>query len=508
MVRGDRLLVAALVMAGALAGCGEAKYPLVTSLGDLRSERRISESEAFYFQEIITLDGSNPSQIVGRPLHYGSPYIGLPSQFIGAILHAIFPLWDSDDLNPSTAFPLEHLVDGVYEEEISKFKKKKEEGLRAEYRDKQKAAESDPRLDDASKKKEAKDKLEKELNKKLEEVRKQVPADGLKNDSYRRIGWCPSPGGATVRSIARIIDDIQGLTLELVDLRMQLAQAQVNKETADAKKALRASIEKKRTAIRDERKKIHDLLTGTDQKGEKVEMAAGVDAGVMIVRWAASEEGGLSVDAGEGFGSGAIQGARRRSGYVILGGLEVSQLVIGQDLLEDLRRMFNGEGISFKVIMDLLKKERLGLTTFTLKAKDIAYASDRQAEFAARLKAVLSKSQLSGATKLDTITIEAEYAQAADLSNIGVLPALQWKIEPYRFGERVLTKDLDSVDPSQRLHFLSPEVEPAAGGEDLRKIGGFSTIYSVVAIPKKRMLKSLKEVERPSKSNTKVESDK
>ncbi len=406
------------------SGCGPVNYPMATSLGDLRSERRISESDEFYFQEIITLDGSNPTQLVGRPIHYGQPYIGLPSRVIGFGLSLVFPLWAEGDLNPSTAFPLEH------------------------------------------------------VNEKSER----------KNDTYRRIGWCKSPGSKTVRSIARKIDEVQIHALELVELRLQLAQAKVRNSPAADITALRQKIDTKRNEIRTARGAIHDLLVGTNVHNVNVPNAVDEDAGVIIVRWSTAQEGGASADAGSAFGQVNVYAAKRKSGYVVLGGIEIAQLVIGEDLLNDLSAAFNNKDeFTSDSIRKLLKQSKLGLTTYTLKSKDIAYSSDLQAEVSAYLKAVISKANLSGATSFDTLTIEAEYAQAADLSNIGALPALTWKTEQYIFGKRLLNANESVSSGTASLQALTPEPAGAAG----TPIEGWSTIYSVVAIPKPATLKYL-----------------
>lgn len=428
----------ALLFSIVLIGCGAAQYPMVTSLGDLRSERRISESEVFFFQEIITLDGSNPTQLVGRPIHYGKPYVGIPSQVVGNALDLVFPLWTDGDLNPSTAFPMEHV-----------------------------------KID-----------ADKDFT---TEVR---------NDTYRRIGSCQSPGEAVVRAIAGQIDKVQMHTLSLVDLRLQLAQALVKGEPDTVVNPLRDKINEKRNEIAVGRENIHKLISGERVDGINAQAPAG--SGILIVRWASSEEGGLSIDAGDAFGKGGFQASRRRSGYVILGGIEISQLVVGQDLLRDLHEVYSGDDPSLEALRQMLQSRKLGFTTFTLKAKDIAYASDLQAEFAAYIRAELSKDTMTGITELDKVTVQAELRQAADLSNIGALPALSWSTEQVLFGEKILPSR--ATDTSGNLKSLSPEFDrdstPVTPSPNAIK--GWSTIYSVVAIPKHKMLHSLKMVYTPN----------
>ncbi len=470
-----RLYIAlASLLATGLVGCGAAQYPMVTSLGDLRSERRLSESYDFYFEEIITLDGTNPTQMVGRPIHYGKPYEGIPTQLVNAVFKPIWPLWQDRDLNPSTAFPMEHV----------------------------KPADSTKPDDD-------------------------------RNDTYRRIGWCDSPGQRIVREIAKEIDKVQVYTLALVDLRIQLAQAQLKDEGDDALEQIRSEITKVRENIVTGRANIHKLLNGQNTNDftftDKEKKNKGT--GILIVRWAASETGGLSLNAGDDFGSGSFQAGRRRSGYVVLGGITVSQLVVGNDLLRDLRMLHAGEIKGLETMKKMLDSRKLGLTMFVLRAKDIAYASDLQAEFAARLNAQLSKSNLSGVTKLDKITIQAELAQAADLSNIGALPGLNWRTKPYKLGYQLMP-DQTFDAPKNKKNAKGDEGDegdkPVDAGDDAAKLDGdrkqgkeqftatlnvlspekktkidevitinesvedsWSTIYSVVAYPKQDMLRRL-----------------
>lgn len=489
-----------------LAGCDQ--HAMVTSLGDLRSERRISESDAFYFQEIVTLDGTNPTQQVGRPIHYGKPYVGLPSQVIGDVLHLVWPLWASNDLGPSTAFPIE----------IGNSK-----------------APDQPH-------------------------------------TYIRTVTYASPGRPVVREIASLIDQIQVESLALADLRIQLAQAQyadkgktqaqsngktnqlngmtsmqsqpgqadtsdqaetgqpdaqsesadgesdqsdaANKDkTADGDKTdqkdnnnkkteqstdtpaqtsptnpitdLRNKIEQRRNNIATLRKTLHNLLNGKDKDGNPIadtgNSNGAVDpntTGVMIVRWAAEGSGGFNADAGDILSAGT-QGSHRRSGYVILGGIRVSQLVLGSDLYREIvddytwregsnedtpRQEMQNSVDRAKIIQELLQHESLGITMYTLKAKDIAYASDLQADFSAQLMAAFDKSGVKALKSIDSVTIRAELAQATDFSNIGALSNPTWDTQPIQFHTRMLPADIgklkkDRDDLERRVKQLQNNLE-------------------------------------------------
>ncbi len=540
---GAALCILAL-MCLCVVGCEQ--HPMVTSLGDLRSERRVSESDAFYFQEIITLDGSNPTQQVGRPIHYGRPYVGLPTKVAEWALHPIWPLWPEGDLNPATAFPIE--------------------------------------IGDSA-----------------------IPSQ---SHTYVRTGSCETPGAVVVRDIAMLIDQVQIETLGLVELRVQLAQAlnkepcpsktnavaqsddsakpqkkaetdekggdadspavkndaggqsrsggvNASSEATGVKKPpakvttfdpiqkLRDDISAKRDKIAGLRKQLHYRMSGKDKDGNPIN-AAGADpdesdinrTGVMIVRWAAASSGGAGADAGKDILKADVQASRRQSGYVILGGIEISQLVVGHDMYEQIVKAYAPDTSiplkdKDKIIREMLDNQSLGITIYTLKAKDIAYASDLQTDFNARLNATLSKKNLKNLQNIDSVTLRAELAHAADFSNIGALPALSWKTRPVGFKDRMLpdsfnryeldrllkarqslknelateqftdsemdekNKQIDQLDTAieaigpnpeylkEQMHAvsaLSGSLEPGIHADG--RLEGWSTIYSVVAIPK------------------------
>jgi len=439
-----------VMLASQFVGCGSRQYPMVTSLGDLRSERRISESETFEFQEVITLDGSNPTQQVGRPIHYGSPRVSFPGKVLAGTIRLVWPLWEIGDLNPSTAIPIEFGPNPT------------------------------------------------------------TPGNGTSTPgggTYVRVGYCESPGGAVVREIARHIDEVQVLTLGLVDLQAQLAQARINEEDSATLDKIRTKISDQREKISEKRKGLHNLMIGKtadgaadlpdvkDDDGNDIKIE---DTGVMIVRWATAEKGGIGLDAGDSIGSAGFNKTRRQSGYVILGGIEVSQLVAGSDLYRGLVCAYAKRGgLSAQphelIFGEMLHQGSLGLTMYTLKAKDIAYASDLQTDFAARLEANLSKSNLKGIADIDSLMLKAELAQAADFSNMGALPSLTWWTKPYELYARMLPSDSNKSSKSNMHGSLVGLTADPDADKNAKQLEGWSTIYSVSGIPKRSELKRAKK---------------
>ena len=402
-------------------GCGSTNRPMATSMGDMRAERRISGDDLFEYHEIITLDGSNPSTHVGQTIYYGRPYVGLPSKLIRRTGGLVFPLWSRRDLNPSTAaFPIKH-VDNEF---------------------------SPTRLD-------LEDAAERNKWTKAEfaEVAKaehlaQIRADksGLKNDTYVEHREYVSPGRDVVAEIAEKIETIQQLELNKVSFELDLIKAQGIENNDTAIQAIQASIDTAATAIATKRGELQTLMKGK---------VAGVNnAGVLIIRWATDQEQGLSLDAGDLF-KGGLDVGESRSGYLILGGVRFSSLVLGEDFLRTVGYQLD-DSDSIPILKNMIKRRMVGVTKYMISAQHVAYVSDLQTKLNAQFTANISKTALKNLDSIDQIKLQYALSAVGSFNNMGQL------------GEPAVTKPA--------YVFGAPD---KSGIKDQ-----WMPIYSVIAVPK------------------------
>jgi len=137
--------------------------------------------------------------------------------------------------------------------------------------------------------------------------------------------------------------------------------------------------------------------------------------GIVVARWNAGEEAG----AGWSWFSTAGEWREARSGFVVLGGLRVVSLVLGEDFWWLLNNLRPHE----KSYID-----QIGMTTSLIQVRELAYTSDLLTRQGLALQARLADLD-SG--QLAAARVGAYWSFVGQYTNSGNLPRIEWKREPF-----------------------------------------------------------------------------
>lgn len=184
--------------------------------------------------------------------------------------------------------------------------------------------------------------------------------------------------------------------------------------------------------------------------------------GVLIARWTAKKEGSAEAKAGE-LGSLTSAWSSAQDGFVILGGIRVSMLAIGDDFAQMVARMAPSAREEFKSSV---------MTTHVLQAKCVAYVAAHDFNQEYELVAKVAEEALGGAN-LDTLAIgrielQLAIAQWASIGNSATFGPVEWKKEPFCF---VAGHDLAGLDRG--------ELDGSEGQES----GGYMTVIAQLVYP-------------------------
>ncbi len=250
--------------------------------------------------------------------------------------------------------------------------------------------------------------------------------------SYRLIAESEPPAdacghdapGAAVTAVRDALErsqqyalDASAMAVELAALRGQLKSGGDDTVKAEIKRRTLDLAEKERHLQRAK----DDLRLAANRPG------------IMIARWKATGEAGLSAKAADA-GSLAVSGEDTRAGFVILGGLRVVTLVPGEDfwwLINNLRDA------------DKEYLERIGLTTHLIQARDLAYVSDLSTT---RTAAFLLDVRKLGGTGIEQAKIAGYWSFSGQYSNSGNMGRVTWRREPFC---AVCGMDLPGLSPAR-----------------------------------------------------------
>ena len=228
--------------------------------------------------------------------------------------------------------------------------------------------------------------------------------------SYRLIGEGGAPDDPTlVTQVRGALEEVQQLALRATTAAAELserANAGEDLPTAGA----RVSIE----TLRERRDRAEAEL----EAGRKRLNHLANTPGIIIARWDQEERSGVIANL---FGLGEVSSKSKegRSGFVVLGGLRVVSLVLGEDfwwLINNLRPH------------EKKHIEQIGIVTQMLQARDVAYTSGLTLEIGTDLLTSLRRD--GGFSKLDDARIAGYWSFAGTFLNAGNLPRIEWKREP------------------------------------------------------------------------------
>jgi hypothetical protein len=184
--------------------------------------------------------------------------------------------------------------------------------------------------------------------------------------------------------------------------------------------------------------------------------------GIVVANWSqdSAKKGGFSV-APILSGGGSKSG--RRKGIVILGGIRVSQLFIGNDFKSIFLNLTTADSRFFG---------DLGITTYLLQAKNVMSVNEVDLERALNASVNLKAEYFTGAggaailKDIESIQIEYESAFASQLNNLSSIGDMKWQKEEVSF---------ELKDSRQSLTNLEPKLQN----------GDWRTVHAVVTLGKK-----------------------
>jgi len=225
-----------------------------------------------------------------------------------------------------------------------------------------------------------------------------------------------------VIAIREAIEDYQKAVVDKVGRDLELA-VQRNEQTehehnGQTNEALNAKILANATQTK---------TTADMEAKRKILRAAMSKPGLMILRWSASSDDSVTAEVGDAGdatdtagGAGANVTGRatlKRTGYTVLGGLRISSLLIGDDLIAACKRTEGGKfDDNFKFI------------TTAIAARHIVYSNGF--ESVRRLQADINfNAQKLSLSSVDKARLSLSLASALDIGNMGTIGSVTWTLQ-------------------------------------------------------------------------------
>jgi hypothetical protein len=195
--------------------------------------------------------------------------------------------------------------------------------------------------------------------------------------------------------------------------------------------------------------------------------------GLLIADWATERRSRTSVKAGP-LGELSRKGERTHSGFIVLGGLRVSLLHIGDDVKDIFFQLQREERLAFRFA---------GFTTYLLQAKHVRYSTalDIEAEVEAYLQFRPEGLGIDDVIReIDKIKLRGFFATAGAFSNRGSIGDLTWTSE--RINPREARVGL-AVNPVVERSLNSPLVASPDDAQSIPYPQGWKTVQAVFTSP-------------------------
>lgn len=174
--------------------------------------------------------------------------------------------------------------------------------------------------------------------------------------------------------------------------------------------------------------KINDAEAAVDRATDALRTVLTSKTGVVVAEWTVKRQKQGNVQAG---GLATLSGSRdeERSGFVVLGGVRIQHLYLGDDIKD--------------LFLNLQEEDRravtaAGLTTYLLQAKCLRYVNDFDLQSIIRAEFEFSREELGAIDdlleKLDKIRIAALVAAVSQLHNQGSLGGMKWACDEVKLG--------------------------------------------------------------------------
>jgi len=260
--------------------------------------------------------------------------------------------------------------------------------------------------------------------------------------SFRLVGATPEssiPSTEKVQAVIRLLAEVRGLARELATIRVATVLAEQSEDQqTDALGRLVQSLVPGATAesVQSSAGARTALLARCAELERTIEqqrvelLTTACVPGLVVSRWDASRSTKSTTAATPLFGaSTSREGAS--SGFVVLAGVRLSVLFIGDDFQQMIARLDDTELRMFR---------HAGFSTSVLQARRVAWIADRAESVRHVMELEAPLTALAGGARttallaeIDRIRIEIETNVLNDLSNFGMLDDFSWSVRPFCF---------------------------------------------------------------------------
>jgi hypothetical protein len=185
---------------------------------------------------------------------------------------------------------------------------------------------------------------------------------------------------------------------------------------------------------------------------------------LLVMRWTRDSNVGGSVNAAT-YASASAQNDGRLDGILVIGDIRVRSLAIGEDFLNLVNSLSGNRALAAS-----MELKNVGIVTYAVDAKHIAYISERDSLTAAALSLGISKNQIEAMLKDPNtkVDIAAALSLAESLANTGIISSPTTRVTDYSF-----------IAPDSHRALIRAGLMLDGAAAD--KISHYSTVYTVRA---------------------------
>jgi hypothetical protein len=260
----------------------------------------------------------------------------------------------------------------------------------------------------------------------------------------------------------------KGADKSVFDLALSVLKLPTGKAAADSQAELQAELLKRQAALAAAEQALQGAMSG---------LTKAVDTpNLMVTRWARDDNMGVGTNVGP-YASGSVDHQDKVSGVLVLGDVRVRSMSVGEDFYRLLMKVYEEDG----GLQAAVKLKNLGIVTYVVEAKHIAYISERDYLTDAALSLGVTRDQLASLLDANTkIEIAANLSTAANLSNTGVFSAPETTVQKFAF-----------MQPNDHFGFIKTGLLGLTPAEK-----GYSTVFAVRATVEWPMVTALAAKER------------
>jgi hypothetical protein len=248
----------------------------------------------------------------------------------------------------------------------------------------------------------------------------------LEQPSFCLFGQTPSVPLTEVNKVKSTIEAIQAITVKGIGITVDAALAKAALRKLETDSSLNEV--EKTTQKQALEKRINDLNAAKTEVDKELAVSlqtyrdtVAKNPGLIVTRWTVKKSSGGS--AKTNLFDTSVSKSETTSGYLVLGGVRVASLYLGDDFRSYVKIIEPHERRLF---------DQLGFTTYLIQTKSLAYtnALDLQQSFAAALSVKISSlaDWNTLVSEMDKITIGAYFDTAMNLDNTGSATEATWYV--------------------------------------------------------------------------------